>query len=83
MASAGHLFTGPASPQYCGENHGADACLNWVGGVRVRLRQDLTYQPAGHFWLLQFTEIGIFLAVAGTTLLRCGSARRRAMGVSM
>jgi hypothetical protein len=36
--------------------------LNRVGSLGPR--QDLTYQPAGHFWLLQFTETGIFVAAA-------------------
>jgi hypothetical protein len=62
ITSAGHLFTGPANPQYCGDNQGADACLNWVGSLG--LRQDLTYQPGSHFWPLQFTETGIFVAAA-------------------
>ncbi|HEV8560471.1 MAG TPA: ABC transporter permease subunit [Actinophytocola sp.] len=62
ITTTGQLFTGPANPQYCGENQGATACLNWVGSLG--LRQDLTYQPASHFWPLQFTETGIFLAAA-------------------
>jgi hypothetical protein len=62
ITTTGHTFTGPANPQYCSENHGADACLNWIGSLG--LRQDLTYQPASHFWPLQFTETGIFIAAA-------------------
>lgn len=62
ITSAGQLFTGPVNQQYCGENQGADACLNWVG--TLGLRQDLTYQPASHFWPLQLAETGIFIAVA-------------------
>jgi hypothetical protein len=62
ITSTGHVFTGPASQQYCGDNQGADACMNWLG--TLGLREDLTYQPASHFWPLQFTETGIFLAVA-------------------
>jgi ABC-type transport system involved in multi-copper enzyme maturation permease subunit len=62
ITSAGHIFTGPANPQYCGENQGADACMNWLGSLG--LRQDLTYQPVSHFWPLQWTETGIFIAAA-------------------
>ena len=62
ITTTGQVFTGPANPQYCGENQGADACLNWIGSLG--LRQDLTYQPASHFWPLQFTETGIFVAAA-------------------
>jgi hypothetical protein len=28
------------------------------------LRQDLTYHPANHFWPLQWTEAGVFAAIA-------------------
>jgi hypothetical protein len=62
ITTTGQVFTGPANPRYCSENQGADACLNWIGSLG--LRQDLTYQPASHFWPLQFTETGIFLAAA-------------------
>jgi hypothetical protein len=62
ITTAGHIFTGPANPQYCGENQGADVCVNWVSSLG--LRQDLTYQPASHFWPLQFAETGIFVAAA-------------------
>jgi ABC-type transport system involved in multi-copper enzyme maturation permease subunit len=62
ITSAGHLFTGPANPQYCGDNQGADACVNWLG--TLGLRQDITYQPTSHFWPLQWTETGIFIAAA-------------------
>jgi ABC-2 family transporter protein len=59
--AAGNLFTGPADPQHCGAN-GPDSCVQWVGSLG--LREDVTYQPASHFWPLQWTETGIFLAVA-------------------
>jgi ABC-type transport system involved in multi-copper enzyme maturation permease subunit len=62
VTSTGQIFTGPASPQYCGPNQGAEACLNWVG--TLDLRQQLTYQPASHFWPLQWTETGIFVVLA-------------------
>ncbi len=62
ITNAGHPFTGPANPEYCGENQGPRACLDWVGSLR--LRQDLIYQPASHFWNMQFAETGIFIAAA-------------------
>jgi len=62
ITSTGQIFTGPADPQHCGENGGPKACLDWVGSLG--LRQDITYQPASHFWPLQFAETGIFIAAA-------------------
>jgi hypothetical protein len=62
ITPTGQVFTGPANPQYCGPDHGPGACSDWVG--TLGLRQDLTYQPASHFWPLQWTEAGIFLAIA-------------------
>ena len=62
ITPAGQIFAGPADPQYCGPNQGSDVCLAWVG--RLGLRQDLIYQPANHFWPLQFAETGIFVAAA-------------------
>ena len=59
---AGHVLTGPANLQYCGENQGLKACTDWLG--TLGLRQDLTYQPGNHFWPLQFAETGIFVAAA-------------------
>jgi hypothetical protein len=58
--SAGNPFTGPADPQHCGQ--GPDACIQWLGSLG--LREDLTYQPASHFWSLQWAETGMFLTVA-------------------
>jgi hypothetical protein len=62
ITTAGQIFAGPADPRYCGQNQGADVCLDWIG--RLGLRQDLIYQPASHFWPLQFAETGIFVAAA-------------------
>jgi ABC-type transport system involved in multi-copper enzyme maturation permease subunit len=69
ITSSGHLFTGPADPQFCGESQGPDTCLAWIG--RLGLRQDLTYQPASHFWPLQWTETGIFVAAAIALTVFC------------
>jgi len=62
ITTTGDVFTGPANPQYCGQDHGPRACIDWVGSLG--LRQDLSYQPASHFWSLQWAETGIFLAAA-------------------
>jgi len=63
ITQTGHVFTGPASAQYCANpNQGPRACLDWVGSLG--LRQYVTYQPASHFWALQRVETGIFMAVA-------------------
>jgi hypothetical protein len=62
ITTTGQLFTGPANPQYCGPDAAPQACTDWVGSLG--LRQDLTYHPANHFWPLQWTEAGIFIAIA-------------------
>jgi hypothetical protein len=62
ITPSGEVFTGPPNMQYCGADHGPKECLNWVGSLG--LRTDLTYQPATHFWPLQFAETGIFVAAA-------------------
>jgi hypothetical protein len=69
ITPGGHLFTGPADPRYCGDNQGPRACLDWLSGLG--LRQDLTYQPASHFWALQWTETGAFLVAAGLLAAFC------------
>jgi ABC-2 family transporter protein len=62
ITATGEVFTGPADPQYCGPDAGAQACEEWLG--TLGLRQDLTYHPASNFWPLQWTETGILLAAA-------------------
>jgi ABC-type transport system involved in multi-copper enzyme maturation permease subunit len=62
ITSTGQIFTGPPNPQFCGEDQGPRECMQWVGSLG--LRQDVTYQPASHFWPLQWTETGIFVGVA-------------------
>jgi hypothetical protein len=62
ITPTGQIFTGPANPQFCGPDQGPRACMNWVSSLG--LRQDLTYQPASHFWPLQWTESGIFVVAA-------------------
>ncbi|HEY1488813.1 MAG TPA: ABC transporter permease subunit [Micromonosporaceae bacterium] len=62
ITTAGHVFTGPANPQYCGPTHGPQECQNWLG--TLGLRQVIRYQPVSHFWPMQWAETGIFVAVA-------------------
>jgi hypothetical protein len=62
ITSTGHVFTGPVNPQYCGPTQGPKTCLDWIG--TLGLRENLTYQPASHFWALQWAETGIFVALA-------------------
>jgi hypothetical protein len=62
ITATGQVFTGPANPQYCGPDAAPQVCTDWVGSLG--LRQDLTYHPANHFWSLQWTEAGIFVAIA-------------------
>ena len=59
ITPAGHVFTGPA-PAAC--RTGAQTCAAALG--KLDLRQVITYQPASHFWALQWYETAIFLAVA-------------------
>jgi hypothetical protein len=69
ITTAGQVFSGPANPQACGENAGPRACLDWLG--TLGLRQDLVYQPANHFWPLQWIESGIFVALAAALFGFC------------
>ena len=61
ITTTGQVFTGPASPK-CGPATTLQTCTDWLG--TLGLRQDLTYHPASHFWPLQWTETGIFIAIA-------------------
>jgi len=62
ITPTGHAFVGPSNPQFCGPNGTLQNCLHWLG--TLGLREDLTYQPASHFWQLQWTESGIFVGIA-------------------
>jgi ABC-type transport system involved in multi-copper enzyme maturation permease subunit len=58
----GTEFTGPADPTVCGMNASPKSCNDWIASLH--LRDVLTYQPASHYWPLQWTESGAFLAAA-------------------
>lgn len=75
VTPAGHLFTGPTNPRFCGPDHGPRSCMDWIG--TLGLRQDITYQPANHFWPLQWVETGIFVAVAALLVGFCFRWTRR------
>ena len=60
LTASGHVFTGPA-PHVCFSGTG-QACLAYVG--RLHLRQLVTYQPASRYWIFQWYETAIFLALA-------------------
>jgi ABC-2 family transporter protein len=62
VTSTGAVFRGPADPARCGRSAPPDSCEKWVSGLG--LRQSLSYQPAGHFWGLQWAEAGLFLVLA-------------------
>ena len=62
ITATGQLFSWPPNPQACSDFRSIDNCTNWLG--TLGLRQDITYQPAGHFWPLQWAETGLFVALA-------------------
>jgi hypothetical protein len=69
ITPSGEVFTGPANLQYCGPSSGPETCLDWLG--TLGLREDISYHPAEHFWPLQWTETGIFVAIAGVLIGFC------------
>jgi len=60
ITPAGKVFTGPATSACAGAS--INSCDSWLAGRH--LRQYVTYQPASRFWPLQWTELGIYLAVS-------------------
>jgi hypothetical protein len=62
ITSTGAIFTGPADPVQCARDAPPKSCEHWVSGLG--LRQSLVYQPASHFWGLQWAETGLFLGLA-------------------
>jgi hypothetical protein len=58
--AAGGTPLGPA-PAACGQP-GFQACSNAI--AQLHLRQVVTYQPASHYWPLQWYETAIFAALA-------------------
>ena len=60
LSATGHTSLGP-EPRVCGSVPG-QACLRALG--RLRLEQTVTYQPASHYWTLQWAETSLFVALA-------------------
>jgi len=75
VTPTGAVFTGPADPQFCGEQVGPRNCMQWIG--TLNLRQDITYQPVSHYWPLQWIESGILVAVAAVLIAFCLRWTRR------
>jgi ABC-2 family transporter protein len=69
ITSSGDVFNGPVNMQYCGPEHGPRACAQWLG--TLGLREDITYQPASHFWPLQWIETGVLVAAAAALTAFC------------
>jgi hypothetical protein len=61
VTPAGQPFIGPADG-HCGPDAGPRACEQWLD--TLGLRHDFVYQPANHFWPLQYVETGIFVATS-------------------
>lgn len=57
--ASGHPAALPASFTHCTSMSDCAAAL-----TRAGYRQQVTYQPAGHFWALQWAETGIYLGLA-------------------
>jgi ABC-type transport system involved in multi-copper enzyme maturation permease subunit len=75
ITRSGKVFTGPATAA-CTGNGSPQDCINWLNSLR--LRQQVSYQPASRFWPLQGIETGIYLILAaGLTWLCLWQVRRR------
>ena len=78
VTPSGKVFSGHAYPQHCTD---VDVCGN--GSARsAALRQEINYHPGSHFWPLQWTEAGIFLAVAALLAGFCFWWTRRSTRLS-
>ena len=66
LSASGRTSLGPA-PRAC-VSGSSQACLAALG--KLHLQQTATYQPASHYWPLQWAETSLFLALA---LLLAGS----------
>jgi ABC-type transport system involved in multi-copper enzyme maturation permease subunit len=66
MGSYSDCFPGPSATKVRFDFAQIGACL-----ARYDLHEDVTYQPASHYWPLQWYETGIFLAFAGVLSGTC------------
>ncbi|WP_460068054.1 ABC transporter permease subunit [Streptomyces sp. YKOK-I1] len=63
LDAAGHpVTTLPSSVTSCRPPTSLQDCLGTM--LDLHYRQSITYQPAGHFWRLQWAETGLYLALA-------------------
>jgi hypothetical protein len=69
ITADGREFDGPADRTLCGRDTPPRECMAWVDSLH--LRQSLTYQPASRFWAFQWSESGIFLALAALLAWLC------------
>ncbi|MEU8819460.1 ABC transporter permease subunit [Actinoplanes sp. NPDC048796] len=59
----GEEYTGPVDPAKCGRDAGGPrACERYLG--TLNLTQKASYIPVDRFWLLQWRELGLLLAVS-------------------
>jgi hypothetical protein len=69
--------TEPATEACGAQSPGLHACPDYINSLH--LRQTVTYQPLSHYWPLQWSETGIYVAVAlilaGLCFLRIRPAR--------
>jgi ABC-2 family transporter protein len=62
LTPAGQVFTGPAPRTCMSSSSTGSACLASLS--RLRLRQQVTYQPASRYWAFQWYETAIFVMLA-------------------
>ena len=75
LTPGGRVFTGPAPAACVSNNAPFSECQAALG--RLDLRQLVTYQPAGRYWVFQWYEAGIFLVLAGALCGCCAWLIRR------
>jgi ABC-type transport system involved in multi-copper enzyme maturation permease subunit len=65
LAPDGAEFVGTANPA-CSPSGSPKACEAWVDSLG--LRTAVVYQPASHFWPLQWAEFGVFAALTAALI---------------
>jgi hypothetical protein len=77
LNAAGHVVqkvplaaSGTVSAASCGSPHGPAATC-FAGLAQHGFRQLVTYQPASRFWVFQWYETAIFVAIAGALAALC------------
>ncbi len=62
LSPDGTVFAGRATGA-CSPAASPKQCEQWVNSLGLRM--DVTYQPASHFWSLQWAEFGVFAVLTG------------------